>query len=305
MKKIFAVFLVISGLCVCGSDGFIFTGKKGVPEDFAGRWAGDAVIIVSWCEQKKLSVDITIGRDGKVVGKVGDAELIGGRFSTKPKWFIKLLNHKTHYLIKGKLEGDIVSAEKINRKSAVLLLTEMIDDKIYGGLHSSGWHIGNKKTMVLTAINMQLERKGFRPIRQIECKNDIGGKECFVDFCSGETFYMPEELGLSNDSWSIMRWAKKNGIDIGVQVKGDTVFVGSVDSAFKRIDNKRWDTITVEQLTANKELTGAELGGGNITKKKKDLPASYIFRTSDGRIGIMQLQSIVDERTVVMRYKIY
>ena len=39
----------------------------------AGQWIGQSMIIVTWCEQEYLDIDLKIDENGQVSGVVGDA----------------------------------------------------------------------------------------------------------------------------------------------------------------------------------------------------------------------------------------
>ena len=121
-----------------------------VSAQMAGKWAGQADVIVSWCAQTKLPVSLSIGRDGKVAGTVGDAVLRDGRLKTNRGALGRMLNIKTDYIITGKLTGPIVASEGITR-AAVKMPVNFAVDAYSGGLHTSGSRGGGKKFMKLSA----------------------------------------------------------------------------------------------------------------------------------------------------------
>lgn len=123
-----------------------------------GNWQGNAIIIVSWCEQDSLPIDIQIFNDGKVTGAVGDATLKNGQLKKNRGWFGKLLHIKSDFIIIADLEGPIVAKESISRKS-VKIIFDLKDNKIEGGLHTSGAKIAGKKSMTLSATRMILEKQ--------------------------------------------------------------------------------------------------------------------------------------------------
>ncbi len=132
--------------------------KPDVPHEFAGSWQGQTQIIVTWCKQKQLPIAINIAPDGSVTGTVGDAELKNAVFERKPAFYTKLMKHKKKYWIRGDLVGPIVKHEGIKRKSVTILMTDIEDGKIKGSLATSGTHVGGKKTMVLSTIDMALTK---------------------------------------------------------------------------------------------------------------------------------------------------
>ncbi len=72
-----------------------------------GDWQGNARIIVTWCQQRVLPVDLDIHADGNVTGKVGDATLTKGRLQRNRGWVGRKLDLKTDYIIAGKLSRPV------------------------------------------------------------------------------------------------------------------------------------------------------------------------------------------------------
>ena len=139
--------------------------KNGIipPSEFIGTWEGKGKIIVSWCQQDTLLFSLRIHSDGLVDGKVGDAQLING-FLRKNNWLIRKLGNP-EYLIGGNLQGSLVAAEEINRKSLHYLMVDFDDGKLVGGCHTSsnwGHPFRNseklKKSMVMTCVDVVLRK---------------------------------------------------------------------------------------------------------------------------------------------------
>jgi hypothetical protein len=121
-----------------------------------GHWEGDARIVVSWCHQTNLHVALDIRTDGSVTGKVGDATLLKGRFERNRGWLGRKLNLATDYIIKGELNGPIVAAEGITRKSVSIPLN-FSGGVLAGGAHTSGSKFGGKEKMILSAMSLRLK----------------------------------------------------------------------------------------------------------------------------------------------------
>ena len=130
---------------------------KALAPSMVGEWKGNARIIVRWCQQKNLAVNLTIRADGAVFGKVGDANLTKGRLKRNRGWVGRKLNIKTDYIIVGGLEGTIVAAEGIAR-SGVSMPLNFYGETFVGGVHTSGSLFGGKKRMILSASRLTLNR---------------------------------------------------------------------------------------------------------------------------------------------------
>ena len=119
-------------------------------DDMAGHWAGSAKVIVQWAKQKDLPVDLVIEPDGRVSGTVGDAKLIDG--------WLRAQRVGAPLRVHGKLDGNLIDAEAIRRDAIDVLLHPGPDGTLTGGLHSSGWEIGGKGSMKLSASDLTLRR---------------------------------------------------------------------------------------------------------------------------------------------------
>jgi hypothetical protein len=124
-------------------------------EKLTGNWKGKGDIIVTWCSQDSLFFNITIKKDGKVSGTVGNAKINYGKIS-KRSVVMKLLGNG-EYLIKGYLDGYLVKSEGIKRKSFILMFN-FKDGKIQGEMHSSGSKFGGKEEMVMTVTGVVLKK---------------------------------------------------------------------------------------------------------------------------------------------------
>ncbi|MFQ6609979.1 MAG: hypothetical protein ACE5D7_04170 [Fidelibacterota bacterium] len=127
------------------------------PEDVIGRWDGQGQVIVSWCEKDSLNFSISIHSDGSVTGTIGDAQLKNGKIRRNSLILSMLKNPE--YLVEGNLSGPLVSDEGTYRNSAHYLLLDVISrNRLTGGFHSSGAHIGGKNPMVFTVFGIARTR---------------------------------------------------------------------------------------------------------------------------------------------------
>ncbi|MFA4907698.1 MAG: hypothetical protein WC602_05500 [archaeon] len=135
----------------------VFAGGILPPQAMIGHWAGEGEIAVNWTKQLRLRLDIVISADGKVTGKVGDAEIIGSHFGrNRPvaRWF-----GNPPYMIRVKLNGALIQKEDIVRKGGYIVL-DVKGDHLEGFFHSTGWHIGTRKTMWMAVFKVILEPVG-------------------------------------------------------------------------------------------------------------------------------------------------
>ncbi len=129
--------------------------SDGVPAGMAGKWKGSGKIIVTWCEQKELPVEIEIFQDGRVTGRIGGAAVENGRVAANSGMLVRLGNPK--YVISADLKGPIVKAEGIVR-TAIKLFVNLDDGRLTGGFHTSGGKFGGKDAMMLSGSGLALIR---------------------------------------------------------------------------------------------------------------------------------------------------
>lgn len=125
------------------------------PAAARGAWSGEAEIIVTWCEQDRLPVEVTIHEDGTVTGTAGDATLSDGVFRRNNRLLTALGN--AEYYIQANLEGPLVRAERIERDS-IRIFVDLVDDHIEGGFHTSGSKVGGKRSMKMTGARLRMSK---------------------------------------------------------------------------------------------------------------------------------------------------
>jgi hypothetical protein len=148
-----AFWIILTASVVNGACG----DKETLPEAMVGHWKGQARIIVAWCQQTNLVVELQIAPDGQVTGTVGDAALQEGQLKRNRGSLGRKFKLKTDYIITGKLNGPIVAAENITRRSVNIPLN-FSNGAFTGGIHTSGTLFGGDKSMIFSAAGLTLRR---------------------------------------------------------------------------------------------------------------------------------------------------
>lgn len=125
------------------------------PDALQGKWKGEGNIIVSWCKQRYISLELEIDPDGTVCGRVGDAILKNAVIAPNSGLLVLLGNPR--YAIEATLKGPLVKAESIQRKSLVILL-DLKEDALEGGLHTHDSKFGGRDTMMFSVTDIRLEK---------------------------------------------------------------------------------------------------------------------------------------------------
>ena len=126
------------------------------PASMVGRWEGHAEVAVNWCKAQELPLSLTIGEDGAVAGKVGDASLRNGRVYPNPGSARQGITLQTKYVIEAALDGPLVASEGIKRDEICIPVEVDKDGKLAGAFLTSGTEYGGKETRIFSA--------GLRPL---------------------------------------------------------------------------------------------------------------------------------------------
>ncbi|MBN2344827.1 MAG: hypothetical protein JXO51_00445 [Candidatus Aminicenantes bacterium] len=125
------------------------------PQALLGKWRGEGKIIVSWCKQKQIAVELEIRPDRTVRGRIGDAELENAVIAPN-SWLLVWLGNP-EYAVEARLNGPLVKAEDIRRNSLVILL-DVKDDHLQGDLHTHDSKFGDRDTMMFSVSYIELQR---------------------------------------------------------------------------------------------------------------------------------------------------
>ncbi len=149
----FIVIVFLSTLIVSLADK-----TDGPTKSMIGDWKGSARIIVTWCRQNNLPLQLRIRENGTVTGSVGDATLKMGKLKRNRGWLGRKLKVKTDYIITGTLEGSIIAAEGI-RRSRVKMPVNFDGKEFTGGFGTNGRKFGGKKSGELRAASLILKKR--------------------------------------------------------------------------------------------------------------------------------------------------
>jgi hypothetical protein len=104
-----------------------------------GEWQGKVRPFVAWYPHE-LDFALQIHPDGAIDGRVGDAEITSGRLVAP--WN----RTEQNYQVQADLEGPLVAAEGIRRKTCVIFVRVEADEMV-GQFRANGTMFGGKKSM--------------------------------------------------------------------------------------------------------------------------------------------------------------
>jgi len=144
-------------LACCGATGGDDEGLDPELTALAGRWRGDADVVVDWCERDAVALDLVVDGWGGVTGTIGDATLVDGVLEHNRGAVDEALGLFGPLIVRGEFEGPLVREEDL-RREAVTIPFAVVDGVWRGAVHSSGWHVGPPDRMVFTATFDALRR---------------------------------------------------------------------------------------------------------------------------------------------------
>ncbi len=137
----------------------------------------------------------------------------------------------------------------------------------------------------------------FGPVIERTVEGAVSGKSA-IDFETGKLYVGPQVI---NEFKELDDWMKTTGVDalgmIGPAVRG----LGGFDMIALAVENDRWD-ISVAELKAT--LAMGKPGTPQMIGKGA-LPATYLFKTREGSIGVLQIVGFSEKPSAVrIRYKL-
>ena len=130
------------------------------------------------------------------------------------------------------------------------------------------------------------------------------GENCLIDLDSGRLITPPREV-FAEGAGRALRWMEEHGVDVGGGAQ-ETVqgLIGFDIIAFPQ-KNEAWDKWSARTLAANADnaFQVSKPGSPVFLTAKGGVPATYIFRTREGGVGILQILEVKESRDTRIRYK--
>ena len=146
-------------------------------------------------------------------------------------------------------------------------------------------------------------RLSFGPVIERAVNADDEGRDFVIDFDSGRVLTPPDLESV--EQW--VDWARKNGVEgVGSVGKNDVSGIMCMDTVVVPAQGREWDTFSVREV--QRMLVGADYepegARAVMNAAGKDLPATFVFMTREGGMGILQIVGFTeDPKAVKIRYK--
>jgi serine/threonine protein kinase len=137
----------------------------------------------------------------------------------------------------------------------------------------------------------------FRPVIERVLPSDVDCRHQYFQFRKGEIFVVGN--GPSTTAKEFAEDRKKaedaGGIDISVMFSEEGIHLVGEEGIFTQdMDNLKWDTTTAEKVV--KGMKHARFTYGVVEPRVKDCPITYLFKTSRGEVGIMEILGVVEDK---------
>jgi|GEM_PF-3476857 len=153
------------------------------------------------------------------------------------------------------------------------------------------------------------QQPGFSPVIEITV-NDVVSvrKNSLVDFDTGKLFSLPENFFENDETQTtvekIKEWFIKNGIDVSGATQDTVQGLSCEGMIIAPMNNYYWDSVQAQFLATFDLWELGKPGSPAYMTAQGRLPVTYIFKTREGGIGILQIIGFNDEpKGVNIRYK--
>jgi beta-lactamase regulating signal transducer with metallopeptidase domain len=150
----------------------------------------------------------------------------------------------------------------------------------------------------------QKKKLSFGPVIEITVNDNVSvRKGSLIDFDTGKLVSLPEDwLEKKNDE--MLKWLIERGIDASGATRASVKGLMCEDMIMTPVANSDWDKYPPDQLAAFNLWEIGKAGTPAYMTAQGALPVTYIFKTREGGIGVLQITGFNDEpKGVKIRYK--
>jgi len=147
------------------------------------------------------------------------------------------------------------------------------------------------------------EKLSFGPVIERVINDDAVGKDIFIDLDTGRLLTPPPEFAPA-DERAGGEWIEANGVDAFCDSEGDLRGLVCLKTLVKPVRDEDWQRLKPQRVWqwADTRRGATE---GPIAAAEAELPVTYLFSTSGGARGILQLLAFTEyPEGVKIRYKI-
>jgi hypothetical protein len=124
-----------------------------------------------------------------------------------------------------------------------------------------------------------------------------------LDLETGRVLLQPPLEYFNSRAELIMGWISSNSLDISCWVWSTGAICVTYDMTVVAVESKCWEQTTAEELLGNPALAPRQHSPRRLLVLGVNQPDTYIFRTGDGTLGMLQLVGVT-QQGVKIRYKL-
>ena len=140
-------------------------------------------------------------------------------------------------------------------------------------------------------------KPAFGPVRERVLPSGVPCRELFFQFRSGEIFIDGNGPGTSSEeaAYDHKRIEDAGGVDMSAGSTEEAVHIVGRGCFFTRdVNELEWERFTAGQVV--EAMTYVNFVEGVVSPKKRELPITYLFKTTRGEMGIMEVLGTVEEK---------
>ncbi len=150
------------------------------------------------------------------------------------------------------------------------------------------------------------QQPGFGPTVEITVNDAVSvKKDSLIDFDTGRLFSLPDPNDwVKRTPEEAVQWLTETGLDASGASRDTVKGLMCEDMVFASMNNSYWDNVKPDSLAANDLWKIGKPGRPAHMTGKGQLPATYIFKTREGGIGVLQILGFVENPNgIKIRYK--
>ena len=126
-----------------------------------------------------------------------------------------------------------------------------------------------------------------------------------LDLETGRAVLQPPLEEFDSRADAVMAWLRSNRLDVSCSVWPDGAACVTYNMTLIASDTKSWKATTEELLLENPALAAGQRSPRRLLVLGPNRPDTYLFRTGEGTLGILQLMGLSqDAQRVKIRYKL-
>ncbi len=175
--------------------------------------------------------------------------------------------------------------------SLVISLALPIGEKHPADAAEAGELVGEVAKSGAQTWGEAVEGISFGPVIERVVNDDSVTKDVYIDLDNGKLFTRPEDVVGFQEN---LNWFRERGIDALCDTDPLVAGLVGIDMVVHPLPERVWETMNAKELAGQELWAFAKAGLPVYISVKGDLPATYVFKTREGGMGILQIVGFTD-----------